>query len=119
MDGYNAKEIYSTSEIKTNKVWIDGKPIYRRCLKVLSSTNISNGATISGVSDVFVSDITPTLSTLISYNILGSGDSSLMATFNTSNGVFGSRLTDGSHYVSHYTIPANSYIYFEYTKTTD
>lgn len=28
-------EVYSTSEVKTNKVWIDGKPIYR---KVLSGT---------------------------------------------------------------------------------
>ena len=23
-------EVYSTSEVKTNKVWIDGKPIYRK-----------------------------------------------------------------------------------------
>lgn len=23
-------DVYSTSEVKTNKVWIDGKPIYRR-----------------------------------------------------------------------------------------
>lgn len=27
------KEIYSTEEIKTNKVWIDGKPIYRKIVK--------------------------------------------------------------------------------------
>ena len=24
-------ESYSTSEVKTNKTWIDGKPIYRKC----------------------------------------------------------------------------------------
>ena len=24
------KEVYSTDEVKTNKVWIDGKPIYRK-----------------------------------------------------------------------------------------
>ena len=29
-NGYNEFEIYSSSEVKTNKVWIDGKPIYRR-----------------------------------------------------------------------------------------
>lgn len=26
------KEVYSTDEIKTNKVWIDGKPIYRKVI---------------------------------------------------------------------------------------
>lgn len=42
-------DTYSTSEVKTNKVWIDGKPIYR---KVLTGTVIpSNGSVaISGVS---------------------------------------------------------------------
>lgn len=35
-------EIYSTNEVKTNKVWIDGKPIYR---KVLVFQNISAKAT--------------------------------------------------------------------------
>ena len=29
-DDANYKDVYSTSEVKTNKVWIDGKPIYRR-----------------------------------------------------------------------------------------
>lgn len=33
-------EVYSTSEVKTNKVWIDGKPIYR---KVFEKTNVSTG----------------------------------------------------------------------------
>ena len=26
----NIKDVYSTDEVKTNKVWIDGKPIYRK-----------------------------------------------------------------------------------------
>ncbi len=34
-------EVYSTTETKTNKVWIDGKPIYRKVLTDLSIT-ISN-----------------------------------------------------------------------------
>lgn len=29
-DKINNGEIYSTNEIKTNKIWIDGKPIYRK-----------------------------------------------------------------------------------------
>lgn len=36
-------EIYSTSEIKTNKIWIDGKPIYRKVVN-LGARTYSNGA---------------------------------------------------------------------------
>ena len=28
---YEEKDVYSTEETKTNKVWVDGKPIYRKC----------------------------------------------------------------------------------------
>jgi hypothetical protein len=35
------KDVYSTNEVKTNKVWIDGKPIYR---KVFVKENIANGS---------------------------------------------------------------------------
>lgn len=28
------QEIYSTTEVKTNKVWIDGKPIYRKLVAI-------------------------------------------------------------------------------------
>ena len=41
------KEIYSTNEVKTNKVWIDGKPIYR---KVINSTCPSKSATWATIS---------------------------------------------------------------------
>ena len=30
MEGILGGEVYSTNEVKTNKVWIDGKPIYRK-----------------------------------------------------------------------------------------
>jgi len=32
-------DIYSTNEIKTNKVWIDGKPIYRKVQQLTITTN--------------------------------------------------------------------------------
>lgn len=35
-DDANYKDVYSTSEVKTNKVWIDGKPIYRKVFTELS-----------------------------------------------------------------------------------
>ena len=47
-------EIYSTDEIKTNKIWIDGKPIYR---KVLGGT--TNASTDSALGSI------PNLDTLI------------------------------------------------------
>ena len=46
-------EVYSTSEVKTNKVWIDGKPIYR---KSYYGTAVKSGSknidTISAISNV-------------------------------------------------------------------
>ena len=33
-------DIYSTNETKTNKVWIDGRPIYRKVIEAATSTNI-------------------------------------------------------------------------------
>ena len=39
------KDIYYTTETKTNKVWIDGKPIYRKVIK-LNNFKIENGANI-------------------------------------------------------------------------
>ena len=36
------EDIYSTNEVKTNKVWIDGKPIYR---KVIDIGNLPNATT--------------------------------------------------------------------------
>lgn len=49
--GYELVEDYSTDEIKTNKVWIDGKPIWR---KVIEINSISPGQTFvsTGVSNV-------------------------------------------------------------------
>ena len=41
MNGWNDTDEYSTSEVKTNKVWIDGKPIYRKTFYD-SNNGISN-----------------------------------------------------------------------------
>lgn len=42
--GNGIKDIYSTDEVKTNKVWIDGKPIYR---KVISSSSFTASLSVS------------------------------------------------------------------------
>lgn len=41
-DYINKDNTYSTSEIKTNKVWIDGKPIYRKVIVGNSITFTEN-----------------------------------------------------------------------------
>ena len=43
----NIKDVYSTDEVKTNKVWIDGKPIYRKVF--YSATNWENNAVIGSI----------------------------------------------------------------------
>lgn len=40
-DGQNTIDLYSTDEVKTNKVWIDGKPIYRIAVEDTSSVSSS------------------------------------------------------------------------------
>ena len=48
-NGHNDYEEYSTSEVKTNKVWIDGKPIYRKCFE----GTFTNGMTlVSNCADI-------------------------------------------------------------------
>ena len=37
-----SKDVYSTSEVKTNKIWIDGKPIYRKTISGITATGTYN-----------------------------------------------------------------------------
>ena len=39
-------EVYSTSEVKTNKVWKDGKSIYRRIVEVNTTTTVNSAANL-------------------------------------------------------------------------
>lgn len=43
-DYINDSDSYSTNEVKTNKTWINNKPIYRKVLQVgsISGTNVKN-----------------------------------------------------------------------------
>lgn len=50
------KEVYSTDEVKTNKVWIDGKPVYRKVVTQTITTpgslNIIDGFDVSLINDI-------------------------------------------------------------------
>lgn len=39
------KNVYSTNEVKTNKVWIDNRPIYQKVIVYDSNTPLPNGNT--------------------------------------------------------------------------
>lgn len=51
-------EVYSSSEVKTNKVWIDGKPIYRKVLQYTYSTTGTHQESLSSFN----------IDTITSYN---------------------------------------------------
>jgi hypothetical protein len=45
-------DVYSTTEVKTNKVWIDSKPIYRKVIQATSPSSTNNWVKISEISNL-------------------------------------------------------------------
>jgi hypothetical protein len=45
-------DVYSTNEIKTNKVWIDGKPIYRKVIETTSPSSTNSWTVIGSISNL-------------------------------------------------------------------
>lgn len=43
------EDVYSTSEVKTNKVWIDGKPIYKRVFSVNTPSTANTYTTVANM----------------------------------------------------------------------
>lgn len=109
-------EIYSTSEIKTNKVWIDKKPIYRTTFTIAVGTS-GGTASISGYP---IETITQIIGTMKIQNqnqfrpipVYGSNSN-----FNPLEINLGNQISVGS---SGGTFSVGTaYITLEYTKTTD
>ena len=108
-------ETYSTSEIKTNKVWIDGKPIYNKVITgTLPTTNYSTFITVAN------------LDTPISENILitMADSSKLRLPFvNLINNKYCDYYIMGNNYNVHFSVDEYKNRPFvaivEYTKTTD
>ena len=62
------EEVYSTDEVKTNKVWIDGKPIYRKVISVNSPSSAGVYTTIANMgSNVVNTLVSATSMILVSY----------------------------------------------------
>lgn len=115
----NQNNTYSTSEIKTNKVWINGKPIYRKCITL---TNVDTGYReqhhgisnvdnlISMVGTLEYNDKIQYIPNVVCDNIASYGagfvDFKRSGTFHT---LFGTSISTTN----------TVYVIFEYTKTTD
>lgn len=109
-------ESYSTTEVKTNKTWIDGKPIYRKVINIgeFSATDMSINTGITNISEV------------VSFN--GSFKRKDRATpyFYSIDNVFMNewRINYNTGVVTmslnnQYVTMAYGYLILEYTKTTD
>lgn len=112
------KEIYSLDEIKTDKVWIDGKPVYRRVINLgtlpnASTKDIPHGITnidfivnVSGIAKKTNGDFLPLpylwkpSNTDVSISVFANATSVTIMTLNDRTDV-------------------TAYAFIEYTKTTD
>lgn len=120
----NQNNTYSTSEIKTNKVWIDDKPIYRKVISVNSPASADVYTTIanmgSNVVDTLVSATSMILANYdannqIFYNLnIDESDANhyCLIAYNRSNGNIQAKV--GTEFIN-----KNITIVLEYTKTTD
>ena len=121
------QDVYSTTEVKTNKVWIDGKPIYRKVYLV----TITEPTSVTEIAITLDATINKNNARLISYGgYLEPGTSG----DNYIKGIpYIYRVTSGDYAAISCTIsssgilmvyscvnPGNTgYVWVEYTKTTD
>ncbi len=113
--------LYSTSEVKTNKVWTDGRPIYKKTIYIGSLPNSSEKTVAHGVSDLdFVTLIYGT-----SYNTSGRSFPLPATIVTISSGLASASIyvvADRNNIIVGTGIDRSSYqgyITIEYTKTTD
>lgn len=114
------QDIYSTDEVKTNKIWIDNKPIYRKSIYInafpnVAEKNVAHGITnISQILDIYgyATDGSRTFPLpFISVNITtGSASGSIYITANSTNVTLGTASNRSAF---------SGYVTLEYTKTTD
>ena len=106
---------YSTSEVETGRLWIDGKPIYRK---------VVNATTTSGSSSVSVSALS--IDTLVSSSAIvetSNGIKFVCPYYNTDNSKMSYNLSADNSSIS--VTSGGTYAYgaltiiLEYTKTTD
>ena len=113
-------EVYSINEVNTNKIWIDGKPIYRKVVNIENLPNRAEKQVAHGIANIeniikvygFANDGTRTIPLpFISVEITtGSTSASVYILANNTNITLGA-YADRSDF--------SGYAILEYTKTTD
>ena len=121
--------IYSEEEREIG-CWTDGKPLYQRTLfytgdtTITVSGNSSTAYTVAGITNIYISDILPTLDQLVHYQIDLTYDGNekniyqFEYGFQASTGTFIRSHNPGINYIG-YNITSGSSITLQYTKTTD
>lgn len=107
-------DIYSTTEIKTNKMWIDGKPIYRKCFTGTEMELRQGWVTVTwaDVDGLNIDNI------VYSY-IRGRDSDTVYNNLSYPVGVSTSQNDTYLHIVPIYNIIYFDTVVIEYTKTTD
>lgn len=107
-----AEDVYSTSETKTNKVWTDGKPIYRKVISFTTPSTNNSDFTIGSLSNV---DEVISLKGIVDNGLPIPCDwnNTYSIAIRFSSGTITGRLVWDSY------INKNGFIIIEYTKTTD
>lgn len=103
--GGNYTDTYSTSEVKTNKVWVDGKPIYRKVVS-LPTTKAVNDNSYTDLGITFPNDA-DTMFLPEAVNVCGD------LLYYSSYKPIKAACAAGT------TLPAGTNFILEYTKTTD
>lgn len=103
-----AGETYSTDEVKTNKIWIDGKPIYRKVVNMGNLPNNSGKSVTHGLSNFVIITINGS-ATNGSTHIGISGFNDEVYISNT-NVIWNTKANRSSF---------TAYVVLEYIKTTD
>lgn len=110
------KEAYSTTEIKTNKVWSNGKPIYRRIFSPIS-LNANVEANVLTFSDYSIAEITKLSD---SYFLMQNGEKWFAPTTLYDSTIYMTLWTDAGHVKARTkTLSSTLTLILEYTKTTD
>lgn len=114
-DEASSAEAYSTEETYTGKVWIDGKPIYRRVFNVNNINTTQTAAWVTILQDAWIE----TIDTIISSVIIGefgntSSGKQRIISFDT--GINNNIL---KVYTGYTVSIKNNTCVLEYTKTTD
>ena len=113
------KDVYSSSEVKTNKRWIDGKPIYRKVIETNITTNEaekSYSLSTLGLSDIssLIKSYSVSQGNPMEEDYYSANNDQLRTIINPIEGRL--IVLVGSTYP---TRPVKIYTIIEYTKTTD